>query len=83
MKIKKEYLILIVIILIGFVVRAIKFGDTAVGTDVAAFSRLGKNLIENGKYIFGENYNMGVFFPPGYPLFIAFTNLFADNLFFS
>ncbi len=83
MKVKKNYLILILILLIGSIVRMIKFGDPVVGTDVAAFSRLGKNLIESGSYSFGENYNMGVFFPPGYPLFIGIINLFAHDLFFS
>jgi 4-amino-4-deoxy-L-arabinose transferase-like glycosyltransferase len=83
MKFKKEYLILVLILLIGSIVRMVKFGDTAVGTDVAAFSRLGKNFIESGSYTFGENYNMGVFFPPGYPLFIAVINLFFNDLFFS
>ena len=83
MKIRKEYLILFLILLIGFLLRAIKFGDTVVGTDVAAFSRLGKNFIESGRYTFGENYNLGVYFPPGYPLFIGIINLFAHDLFFS
>lgn len=83
MKIKKEYFILFFILLIGFIFRVIKFGDTVVGTDVAAFSRLGKNLIESGSYSFGENYNMGIFFPPGYPLFIGIINLFVHDLFFS
>jgi len=51
--------------------------------DTVAYSRLGKNLIEFGRYTFGENYNMGVFFPPGYPVLIGLTNLVFDNLFFS
>lgn len=51
--------------------------------DTVAFSRLGKNLIEHGTYIFGENYNMGIFFPPGYPALIGLTNLFINDLFFS
>jgi len=83
MKIRKKHFILFLILLIGVILRAIKFGDIVVGTDVAAFSRLGKNFIESGRYAFGENYNMGVFFPPGYPLFIGITNLFAHDLFFS
>jgi 4-amino-4-deoxy-L-arabinose transferase-like glycosyltransferase len=83
MKIRKEHFILIAIMLVGIIVRIIKFGDPAVGTDVAAFSRLGKNLVESGVYSFGENYNMGVFFPPGYPLFIAIINLVVNDLFFS
>lgn len=83
MKIKKEYFILVFILLIGTIVRIIKFGDTVVGTDVAVFSRLGKNFIESGNYTFGENYNMGIFFPPGYPLFIEAINLFAHDMFFS
>ncbi len=83
MKIKKEHYILGLIIIAGIVLRIFKFGDPVVGTDVAAFSRLGKNFIESGSYSFGENYNMGVFFPPGYPLFIAVTNFFSHDLFFS
>jgi 4-amino-4-deoxy-L-arabinose transferase-like glycosyltransferase len=82
-KIKKEYFILFLILLIGFILRVIKFGDIVVGTDVAAFARLGKNFIESGSYTFGENYNMGVFFPPGYPLFIGTINPFVHDLFFS
>jgi 4-amino-4-deoxy-L-arabinose transferase-like glycosyltransferase len=83
MKIQKRHLILIGIILGGFILRAFKYGDTVVGTDVAAFARLGKNFIESGSYSFGENYNMGVFFPPGYPLFIGVVNLFSHDLFAS
>ncbi len=83
MKIKKEYCILFLILIIGFILRAIKFGDTVVGTDVAAFGRLGRNFIESGTYSFGENYNMGVFFPPGYPLFIGTLNLLMRDIFFS
>lgn len=83
MKIKKEHLILLLIIIVGILARMMKFGDTVVGTDVAAFARLGKNLIESGSYTFGENYNMGVFFPPGYPLFIGAMDYFFHDLFFS
>lgn len=83
MKINKGYLTLSLIILVGFIVRTIKFGDPAVGTDVSAFATLGKSLIENGSYSYGENYNMGVFFPPGYPVFIGLINLLVDNLFIS
>ncbi len=83
MKIKKEYLLLLLILLVATIARIIKFGDPVVGVDVAAFARLGKNFIESGSYTFGENYNMGVFFPPGYPLFIEAINLFARDLFFS
>jgi 4-amino-4-deoxy-L-arabinose transferase-like glycosyltransferase len=51
--------------------------------DTVAYSRLGKNLIEFGRYTFGENYNMGVFFPPGYPIFIGLMNMIFNDLFFS
>ncbi len=83
MRFKREYLILISILLFGLFVRLLRFGDVAVGMDVVAFSRLGKNLIESGKYVFGENYNMGVFFPPGYAASIGAINLFINDLFFS
>lgn len=83
MKIKKEFLILTCIFLAGVIARIIKFPDPVIEMDWVAFSRLGKNLVENGRYSFGENYNMGIFFPPGYPLFIGITNLFINNLFLS
>ncbi len=83
MKIKKEHLLLASILAIGIVARLLKFDEPIMGTDVAAFSRLGKNLIEYGRYAFGENYNMGVFFPPGYPVFVGILNLAIDDLFLS
>jgi 4-amino-4-deoxy-L-arabinose transferase-like glycosyltransferase len=83
MKIKKEYILLACILLVGIIVRIIKFADPAIVMDTVAFSRLGKNLIESGRYVFGENYNMGVFFPPGYPVFVGIVNAFANDLFFS
>jgi 4-amino-4-deoxy-L-arabinose transferase-like glycosyltransferase len=83
MKIKKEHIILALILLIGVISRIIKFDDPAMVMDTVAFSRLGKNLIEYGRYIFGENYNMGVFFPPGYPALIGIMNLIIKDLFFS
>jgi 4-amino-4-deoxy-L-arabinose transferase-like glycosyltransferase len=83
MKIKKEHLILACILIVGIAARIIKFGDPAMVMDTVAFSRLGKNLVEYGRYVFGENYNMGVFFPPGYPFFIGIANLFFNDLFFS
>jgi 4-amino-4-deoxy-L-arabinose transferase-like glycosyltransferase len=51
--------------------------------DTVVYSRLGKNLIEFGRYAFGENYNMGIFFPPGYPILIGLSNLLFNDLFFS
>ena len=81
--VKREYLYLCLIYLIAVVLRVIQSSDMMVGMDVVAFSRLGKNFIEGGSYIFGENYNMGVFFPPGYPVFIGITNLLFDDLLFS
>jgi 4-amino-4-deoxy-L-arabinose transferase-like glycosyltransferase len=83
MKIKKEYVILTCILVIAVVARVLKFGEPVVGTDVAAFCRLGKNLIENGSYTFGENYNYGVFFPPGYSIFVGILNLFIGDMFYS
>lgn len=83
MKVRKEHILLICILFTGIIARIIKFGDPGIVMDTVVFSRLGKNLIEFGRYSFGENYNMGVFFPPGYPLIIGIINVFADNLFFS
>ena len=72
---KKDHVYLIAILFAGIVARIIKFDDPAMVMDTVAFSRLGKNLLEYGRYVFGENYNMGVFFPPGYPIFIGIFNL--------
>lgn len=83
MKITKELKWLAGILLVGIVARIIKFDDPAFVLDTVAFSRLGKNLIEYGRYNFGENYNMGVFFPPGYPFFIGLLNLIVKDLFVS
>jgi 4-amino-4-deoxy-L-arabinose transferase-like glycosyltransferase len=83
MKYKKEYILLFCILAVGIIARIIKFDTPAMVMDTVAFSRLGKNLIEYGRYVFGENYNMGVFFPPGYPALIGITNLFIDDLFYS
>ncbi len=83
LKIKKEHILLTSIIIIGIAARIIKFDDPGMVMDTVAFSRLGKNLIESGRYVFGENYNMGVFFPPGYPGLIGIVNLFINDLFFS
>ncbi|MEW6599772.1 MAG: glycosyltransferase family 39 protein [Nitrospirota bacterium] len=83
MKIEKEHKFLFVIAVVGIIVRVIKFDDPAFALDTVAFTRLGKNLVEYGRYTFGENYNMGVFFPPGYPLFIGLLNLLVNDLFIS
>lgn len=83
MRIKEHHIWFFVILLAGIVARIIKFQDPAMVMDTVAFSRLGKNLIEYGKYVFGENYNMGVFFPPGYPVCIGLVNLMFHDLFFS
>jgi 4-amino-4-deoxy-L-arabinose transferase-like glycosyltransferase len=83
MRFKKEHIWLICILIAGIIARIIKFSDPAFVLDTVAFSRLGKNLIEYGRYNFGENYNMGVFFPPGYPFFIGLVNLIIKDLFFS
>ena len=83
MKIKKEHVQLISILLIGIIVRIIKFNDASMVMDTVIFSRLGENLIEYGRYVYGENYNMGIFFPPGYPVFIGIFNLIFRDLIFS
>lgn len=84
MKIKKEQTILFIILLIGAIIRVLLFSKEAfIGIDGASMARLGKNLVESGRYSFGENYNWGIFFPPGYPVFIGLVNLLFDNLYFS
>jgi 4-amino-4-deoxy-L-arabinose transferase-like glycosyltransferase len=83
MKIKKENLLFFVIIIIGIFIRFIRFDDVNLVTDTVVYSRLGKNFIESGSYLFGENYNMGIFFPPGYPLLIGPVNLILNDLFLS
>ncbi len=84
MKIKKEHLILAAIFLAGLAVRIVFFrNEVFIGNNPAFFARLGKNLVENGRYAFGENFNMGLFFPPGYPLFVGIINLFVNDLFLS
>ncbi|MBI4697585.1 MAG: glycosyltransferase family 39 protein [Nitrospirae bacterium] len=83
MKIKREHLTIIVVLLIGAVARIIKFDDPNLVEDTATYARLGKNLIESGRYAFGENYNTGVFYPPGYPVFIGLIDLIFRDLFFS
>ncbi len=83
MRLGKEHFILAVIFIIAVISRIIKFDAPDLVMDTVAYSRLGKNLIEYGRYAFGENYNMGVFFPPGYPVLIGLTNLFFHDLFFS
>lgn len=84
MKIKREHLILIFILLIGSLIRVHLFiGEIFPRADAVYYSHLGKNLIESGRYAYGENFNFGIFLPPGYPFFIGVTNLFFDDLFFS
>ncbi|MEM3000947.1 MAG: glycosyltransferase family 39 protein [Candidatus Nitrosocaldus sp.] len=83
MKPKREYLILTSIFIIAIIARVAKFDDIDLVLDTVAYSRLGKNLIEFGRYAFGENYNMGVFFPPGYPIMIGLIDKIFNDLFFS
>ena len=83
MRIKKEHLILAGIMLLAIAVRIIKFDVPDLVMDSVVYSRLGKNLIEFGRYAFGENYNMGVFFPPVYPAFIGILELVFNDLLFS
>jgi hypothetical protein len=81
MKIKREYLILILILFIGLLIRIHLLRiDVFHENDVVHYSHLGKNLIESGKYSYGENFNMGVFMPPGYPIFVGLLQLFIDDL---
>lgn len=82
-KTDKSRIVLLGILFFGLIARLVKFTEPIVGTDVVAFSRLGRNLVENGSYYFGENYNMGVFFPPGYSILVGVMNLFVDDLFVS
>lgn len=83
MKNKKTYILLISIVLIGIIAQIMKFGDSAIVMDSVAYARLGKNLIEGGRYVFGDNYNMGIFSPPVYPAFIGSMNLVFNDLLFS
>lgn len=83
MRIKREHIALALILFVGIIARIIKFNDPAFVLDTVAFSRLGKNLVEYGRYNFGENYNMGVFFPPGYPFFVGLLNFIINDLFVS
>ncbi len=81
MRIKKEHLILFLILIVGALIRFyLFFNETFIGTDAVSYVRLGKNLIDNGKYVFGEDYNRGIFFPPGYPLLVGLFNIFIKNL---
>ena len=84
MKIRKEHLILIFIFLVGLLIRIILFKSEAfIPPDAMSYSRLGKNLIESGNYVFGENYNLGLIIPPGYPIFIGIINSFINDLLLS
>ncbi len=84
MKIKRESLILILIFLLGTLIRIyLSWNETFIGSDAVIYTRLGKNLIESGKYLFGENFNLGIYFPPGYPIFVGLINLFFNDLFLS
>ncbi len=81
---KRNLLILGSIFLTGIVFRLFLFIDTSfIGSDAASYARLGKNLVESGSYVFGENYNWGIFFPPGFPLLTGSLNLLFNDLFFS
>lgn len=82
MRIKREQGILILILILSGLLRIYLFKNlTFIDTDGASYARLGKNLIETGNYAFGENYNMGIIFPPGYPIFIGLVNIFTGDLF--
>ncbi|GEM_PF-1589977 len=84
MKIKKESLILVFILVISLAIRIFLFiNEVFIVTDAVYYSHLGKNLIETGRYAYGENFNLGIFLPPGYPVLIGLTNLFVDDLFSS
>ncbi len=84
MKIKKEYLILALIVVAGLIVKIpLLIKMTYVGVDSVKIIRLTKNLFESGNYIFGENFNWGIWIPPGYPLSIGVLNIVVNDYFIS
>lgn len=83
MKQNKSYF-LIIILLIGVAVRILAFNrELYIGLDGSSYMRLGKNLFDYGRYSFGENYNWGIFFAPGYPAMIGLANMIFKDLFVS
>jgi 4-amino-4-deoxy-L-arabinose transferase-like glycosyltransferase len=84
MKTKREHLILILIFFVGLLIRYYLFKNvTFIGTDAVLYGRLGKNFIETGNYVFGENFNYGILYPPVYPILIGLINLIMNDLFIS
>ncbi|MBL7051896.1 MAG: glycosyltransferase family 39 protein [Nanoarchaeota archaeon] len=79
MKLSKEYISLILIVLLGFFLRlflmfAIGYRDMA--SDALGYVMIAKALFQDGFLI-----EQALFFPPGYPLFIGVFNWFiADAL---
>lgn len=81
MKRQQALILLILILAIAFVFRVYAFANAPfIETDGAVYSRLGKNLVETGQYTFGETFNLGIIFPPGYPFLIGMTNLIVQDL---
>lgn len=82
MRIGKEKAVLSLIIFAGIFVRVLVFyHERFIGIDGVELARLGKNLVESGNYVFGENYNWGMFFPPAYPVLTGLLNLLYGDLF--
>lgn len=83
-RITREQLMLFLIFFTGLLVRAVLYeNEVFMRSDNVFLARLGKNLIENGRYFFSENYNMGIFFPPGFPALVGLVNLLVNDLFVS
>jgi len=82
MKASKTSLLIIAVFLICLIIRVQLFlnEDFIEDEGGTVYSRLGRNLIQGGQYAFGENYNQGIIFPPGYPIFIGLINLFVKDL---
>ena len=82
MKDTHKYLILI--ITISFILRLVlSLLSLDVGNDTGMYLRLSKNLADTGTYYFGENYNWGVIFSPGYPIFVSLLYKITNNIFLS
>jgi 4-amino-4-deoxy-L-arabinose transferase-like glycosyltransferase len=73
---------LIAVLTIGFLIRIFMFrSEVFIGIDGVELARLGRNLVEAGHYSFGENYNWGLFFPPGFPFLTGLANMAVKDLF--
>ncbi|MBD3203973.1 hypothetical protein GF327_06745 [Candidatus Woesearchaeota archaeon] len=84
MMMKKSHLLLFLIVLLGFLLRLNFFiNEKFIGTDPVFYSKLGENLIEKGRYRYGENFNYGITKSPGFPVMIGLVNIFVKDLFLS